>query len=161
MNWDVLMSLDKTQRIVCLKKYHEDYRSACKLFSNLYLLITMLEVLFFFNLQCNYDKASLAKSIPKFYTECLVAPCKWIQIPESRIHEIFAFKIRNPGLWNPESCWWLESGIQQKKKWNPALLGIWNSLSWNSESSTRNPESNMRNAECKTVMDSLTRGESY
>ena len=75
---------------------------------------------------------------------------------------------RNFRFWNPES-WAFEPGIllmigirnPTENKWNPALLGIWNSLSWNSESSTRNPESTMRNAESNTVMDSLTRGESY
>ena len=35
-------SLVKTLRIMCLKKYHEDYRSSWKLILNLYLLITML-----------------------------------------------------------------------------------------------------------------------
>ena len=34
-------SLVKTLRIMCLKKYHEDYRSSWKLFLNFYVLITM------------------------------------------------------------------------------------------------------------------------
>ena len=47
-----------------------------------------------------------------------------------------------------------------KKIWNPALLGIRNPLSWNPESSTRNPESTEWNPESKTLLDSLTWGES-
>ena len=46
-----------------------------------------------------------------------------------------------------------------KKIWNPALLGIRNPLSWNPESSTRNPESTVWNPESKTLLDSLTWGE--
>ena len=48
-----------------------------------------------------------------------------------------------------------------KKIWNPALLGIRNPLSWNPESSTRNPESKEWNPESKTLLDSLTWGETY
>ena len=71
-------SLIKTQRIVCQKKKnHEDYRNAWKLSLNFHLLITMSEVLFFFNRQCNYDKASFAKNIPKFYTEYLIKEWKF------------------------------------------------------------------------------------
>ena len=47
----------------------------------------------------------------------------------------------------------------EKKIWNPALFGIRNPLSWNPESSTRNPESTGWNPESRTVMDSLTWGE--
>ena len=46
-----------------------------------------------------------------------------------------------------------------EKIWNPALFGIRNPLSWNPESSTRNPESTGWNPESKTVMDSLTWGD--
>ena len=49
--------------------------------------------------------------------------------------------------------------LKQKKIWNPALFGIRNPLSWNPESSTRNLESTGWNPESKTVMDSLTWGE--
>ena len=47
----------------------------------------------------------------------------------------------------------------EKNMWNPALFGIQNPLSWNPEFSTRNPESTGWNPESKTVMDSLTWGE--
>ena len=49
--------------------------------------------------------------------------------------------------------------LKQKKIWNPALFGIRNPLSWNPESSNRNPESTGWNPESKTVMDSLTWGD--
>ena len=52
---------------MCLNKYHEDYRSAWKLFLNFYLH----NVGGPFVLQCNYDNTSFAKNIPTFYTECL------------------------------------------------------------------------------------------
>ena len=51
--------------------------------------------------------------------------------------------------------------LKQKKIWNPVLFGIRNPLSWNPESSTRNPESTGWNPESKTVMDSLTWGEIF
>ena len=51
--------------------------------------------------------------------------------------------------------------LKQKKNWNPALFGIRNPLSWNQESSTRNPESTGWNPESKTVMDSLTWGDLF
>ena len=52
-----------------------------------------------------------------------------------------------------------KKGIKTEKNWNPALFGIRNPLSWNPESSTRNPESTGWNPESKTVMDSLTWGD--
>jgi len=51
--------------------------------------------------------------------------------------------------------------LKQKKIWNPALFGIQNPLSWNPESSTRNPESTGWNPDSRTVMDSLTWGENH
>ena len=54
-----------------------------------------------------------------------------------------------------------KKSIKTEKIWNPALFGIRNPLSWNPESSTRNPESTGWNPESKTVMDSLTWGDLY
>ena len=48
---------------------------------------------------------------------------------------------------------------QKKKIWNPALFEIRNPLSWNPESSARNPEFTGWNPESAAVMDSLTWGE--
>ena len=52
-----------------------------------------------------------------------------------------------------------KKSIKTEKIWNPALFGIRNPLSWNPESSDRNPESTGWNPQSKTVMDSLTWGE--
>ena len=52
-----------------------------------------------------------------------------------------------------------KKSIKTEKIWNPARFGIRNPLSGNPESSTPNPESRGRNPEYKTVMDSLTWGE--
>ena len=52
-----------------------------------------------------------------------------------------------------------KKSIKEEKNWNPARFGIRNLLSWNPESSTRNPESTGWNPESKTVMDSLTWGD--
>ena len=52
-----------------------------------------------------------------------------------------------------------KKSIKTEKIWNPALFGIRNPLSWNPESSTRNPESTGWDPESKTVMDSLTWGD--
>ena len=54
-----------------------------------------------------------------------------------------------------------KKSIKTEKIWNPALLGIRNPMSWNPESSTRNPESTGWTPESKTVMDSLTWGDSF
>ena len=117
----------------------------------------MLEVLFF-NLQCNYDKASLAKSIPKFYTECLVAPCKCFQIPESTKFSLLKSRILGFGTRNPADDWNSESNRKQMES-SPFGNLEFTEL----EFGIQYPESGttMRNAESNTVMDSLTRGESY
>ena len=76
-----------------------------------------------------------------FHIQCLLTPFKGVRIlepgkfllGESGIHENFAYRIRNPQLWNPESKF------------------SWQRL----ESSTWDPESMAWNAESKTVLDSL------
>ena len=49
-----------------------------------------------------------------------------------------------------------KKSIKTEKNLKSSLFGIRNPLSWNPESSTRNPESTGWNPESKTVMDSLT-----
>ena len=76
-----------------------------------------------------------------FHIQCLLTPFKGVRILEPRkfllgesgIHENFAYRIRNPQLWSPESKF------------------SWQRL----ESSTWDPESTAWNAESKTVLDSL------
>ena len=81
--------------------------------------------------------------------------------PDSTIWIILACRIRNPGklcLWNPESRA-LESRIELKyptKEWNLESKFHWKRL----ESSTRNPESMEWDPESKTVLYSLTWGDS-
>ena len=53
-----------------------------------------------------------------------------------------------------------KKSIKTERIWNPALLGIWNPLSWNPDSSTRNPQSTGWNPESETVMDPLAWGDS-
>ena len=63
----------KTQRIVCLKKFIENYHSYH--YGDKFLL------------HCNYDVADLPKSLPKFYRECFKV---WATLtekpPSSRDH---------------------------------------------------------------------------
>ena len=102
----------------------------------------MLEVLFF-NLQCNYDKASLAKSIPKFYTECLVAPCKGIRIPESTKFSLLKSRILGFGTRNPADDWNPESNRKKMKS------GPFGNLEFTElEFGIQYPESGIHYAEC-------------
>ena len=81
---------------------------------------------------------------------------------ESGILGIFSRGIRNLGnfcLCNPES-WALETGIQLQESGIPLTIGIRNPSSTEKdvESSTWNPEPTNLNPESKTVLDSLTWG---
>ena len=64
-----LESTIKTQRIMCLKKFIENYHSPWKLI----LLHHLKNNRDKFLLHCNYDIADLPKSLPKFYRMCLEA----------------------------------------------------------------------------------------
>ena len=81
--------------------------------------------------------------------------------PDSGVWKMFACRIRNPGkffLWNPESRA-LESRIEIKyptKEWNLESKFHWKRL----ESSTRNPESMEWDPESRSVLYSLTWGDS-
>ena len=82
---------------------------------------------------------------------------------ESGILENFACGFRNLGnfrLCNPES-WALESGIQLQESGIPLTIGIRNPRSTEKdvESSTWNPEPTKLNPVSKTVLDSLTWGD--
>ena len=59
----------KTQRIVCMKRYVDGYKSTWKVFLDNYLS----DFGGSFLLKCNYDVKFLPKTLPKFYKECLSA----------------------------------------------------------------------------------------
>ena len=125
-----------------------------------------------------WNPALLGKNIPKFHTECLIEEwkftnrnlkfmrlcrflIKWYGITNFLSPHVRESGFQNPRVfrfWNPESCYDCNPG-SNRKKMDSSPFG--NPLSWNPESSTRNPESTMWNPESKTVMDSLTWGESY
>ena len=86
-----LESTIKTQRIMCLKKFIENYHSPWKLILSNHLKNYGDKFL----LHCNYDVADLPKSLPKFYRECFEA---WVTVnekqPNSRDH------VMEQILWN-------------------------------------------------------------
>ena len=75
----------KTQRIMCLKKFIENYYSPWKLILSHHLKNYRDKFL----LHCNYDVTDLPKSLPKFYRECFET---WATLteeqPTSRDHVI-------------------------------------------------------------------------
>ena len=86
-----LESTIKTQRILCLKKFIENYHSPWKLILSNHLKNYGDKFL----LHCNYDVADLPKSLPKFYRECFET---WVTVnekqPYSRDH------VMEQILWN-------------------------------------------------------------
>ena len=75
----------KTQKIMCFKKFSENYYSPWKLILSQHLKNYGDKFL----LHCNYDLTDLPKYLPKFYRECLEA---WATLtekqPTSRDHVI-------------------------------------------------------------------------
>ena len=86
-----LESTIKTQRMICLKKFTENYQSPWKLILSHHLKNHRDKFL----LHCNHDVADLPKSLPKFYRECFEA---WATVtekqPSSRDH------VMEQILWN-------------------------------------------------------------
>ena len=72
-----LESTIKTQRIMCLKKFIENYHSLWKLILSNHLKNYRDKFL----LHCNYDVADLPKSLPKFYRKCFAA---WVTVNEKQ-----------------------------------------------------------------------------
>ena len=64
-----LESMIQAQRIVCLKKYSDDYTSTWKIFLSYYLERVGGK----FILQCHFDCRSLPIYMPGFYKVCLDA----------------------------------------------------------------------------------------
>ena len=86
-----LESMIQAQRIVCLKKYIDDYTSPWKIFLSYYLE----KVGGKFILQCQFDCRSLPISMPGFYKDCLDA---WSFLTRK---EVFSFEdIINQFVWN-------------------------------------------------------------
>ena len=62
-------SMISTRRIICLKKFLEDYPSTWKLFLNSFTLSVGGSLI----LHCNFDTAKLKTQFPKYYKECFDA----------------------------------------------------------------------------------------
>ena len=86
-----LESMIRAQRIVCLKKYIDDYTSPWKIFLSYYLE----KVGGKFILQCHFDCRSLPIYMPGFYKDCLDA---WSFLTRK---EVFSYEdIMNQFVWN-------------------------------------------------------------
>ena len=86
-----LESMIRAQRIICLKKYIEDYTSPWKVFLSDYLE----KVGGKFILQCNFDCRNLPISMPGFYKDCLDA---WSSLTRK---EVYSYEdIMNQFVWN-------------------------------------------------------------
>ena len=62
-------SMVRTRRVICLKKYLEEYKSPWKAFLNDELLIPVGGKLI---LYCNFDTSKLSIYLPSFYKQCLM-----------------------------------------------------------------------------------------
>ena len=84
-------SMLKTQRVMCLKKYIEDYPSSWKLFLDSYLH----KIGGRFILQCQFDLSKLPLALPVFYKECLDA---WSSLNK---RDVITYQdIMNQVIWN-------------------------------------------------------------
>ena len=88
-------SMVSAQRIVCLKKYTEDYASPWKNFLDFYLE----KVGGKFLLQCNFDSRKLPVSLPVYYRECFDA-WSFITILVSACDPVSYEDIMNQIIWN-------------------------------------------------------------
>ena len=91
MNFQHFQHIIFAQRIICLKKYIENYESPWKYVLDFYLKKVGRKFL----LHCNFDCRKLSISLPVFYKECLQA---W----SSRTnHDSTTYKgIMNQIIWN-------------------------------------------------------------
>ena len=86
-----LESMIRAQRIMCLKKYIQDYTSPWKIFLSYYLE----KVGGKFILQCHFDCRSLSIFMPEFYKDCLDA---WSTLTRK---EVYSYEdIMNQFVWN-------------------------------------------------------------
>ena len=86
-----LESMIRAQRIMCLKKYIEDYTSPWKIFLSYYLEKIGGKLI----LQCHFDCRNLPISIPGFYKDCLDA---WSTLTRKEVHSYE--DIMNQFVWN-------------------------------------------------------------
>ena len=73
-----------TRRVICIKKYLEDYKSPWKAFLNEILIPVVGKLI----LHCNFDTSKLSIYLPSFYEQCFDA---WSEVnarTPSLLHEI-------------------------------------------------------------------------
>ena len=84
-------SMIKAKRVMCLKKFLQDYPSSWKII----LGKILSPVGGRFLLYCNFDTAKLKISLPAYYKECLDAWSELNRITPSSTHEVI-----NEIIWN-------------------------------------------------------------
>ena len=77
-------SMIKAKRVVCLKKFLEDYRSSWK--TIFYKILSPIGRRFI--LYCNFDTAKLGVPLPAYYKECLNDWSELNDITPSSFHEV-------------------------------------------------------------------------
>ena len=115
-------SLIKTQRIACLKRYLDDYRSPWKVFLSHYLKNVGTRFL----LQCNFTPSRLPCKLPIFYKECLEA---WSDFNGN--HDIIATKqdVLNEIVWNNQNLLINKQSIYNKRIKEAGFLKLGDILS--------------------------------
>ena len=84
-------SVVRTRRVICIKKYLEDYKSPWKAFLNEILIPVGARLI----LHCNFHASKLSIYLPSFYKQCFDA---WSEVnakTPSLLHEI-----ANEVIWN-------------------------------------------------------------
>ena len=84
-------SMVRTRRLICVKKYSEDYKSPQKAFLNEILILVGGKLI----LHCNFYTSKLSIYLPSFYKQCFDA---WSEVnakTPNLLHEI-----TNEVIWN-------------------------------------------------------------
>ncbi|KAL9954130.1 hypothetical protein ACROYT_G041628, partial [Oculina patagonica] len=84
-------SMISTQRILCIKKYLDNYPASWKFFLNFYLKNVGGKFLF----HCNFDYRKLPVAVPEFYKECIQT---WSSLNEN--NPSTTKDVANQILWN-------------------------------------------------------------
>ena len=69
LNMPDIESMISTQRIMCIKRYLDQYPAGWKIFLDFYLKSTGGKFLF----DCNLDYGKLSVAAPHFYKQCLIS----------------------------------------------------------------------------------------